>query len=86
MRRLSSLAADDPVAMIKLTAIADEELARHCLPIVMPSPADVPMAAAVLVYRPRSEPMPTVAIPVPDVATPANVPFACLGVALRCAC
>ena len=62
-------------------AIADEELARHCLLIVMASPADVPMAAAVLVYRPRSEPMPTVASLVPDVAMRANVPFACLGVA-----
>ena len=51
----------------------------------MASPADsepdVSMAAAVLVYRPRSEPMLTDAIPVPGVAMPANMPFACLGVA-----
>ena len=57
-----------------------------CLLIVMASPAASepagPTAAAVLVYRDaRSEPMPRDAIPVPDVAMPANMPFACLGAA-----
>ena len=52
----------------------------------MASPANsepaVPVEAPVLVYRyARSEPMPTDAIPVPDVAMPANMPFACHGVA-----
>jgi len=52
----------------------------------MASPASsepaVPTAAAVLVYRDaRSEPMPTGAIPVPDVAMPADMTFTCLGVA-----
>ena len=52
----------------------------------MASPAQsepaVPTAAAVLVYRDaRSEPMPTDAIPVPDVAMPAHMTFTCLGVA-----
>ena len=41
-----------------------------------------PVEAPVLVYRyARSEPMPTDAIPVPDVEMPANMPFACHGVA-----
>ena len=57
-----------------------------CLLIVMASPAASepagPTAAAVLVHRDaRSEPMPRDAILVPDVAMPANMPFACLGVA-----
>ena len=48
-----------------------------------PSEPAVPTAAAVLVYRDaRSEPMPTDAVlPVADEATPAHMPFACLGVA-----
>ena len=65
-------------------ACADEELPRGCLLIVMASPANsepaVPVEAPVLVYRyARSEPMPTDAIPVPDVVMPANMPFACHG-------
>jgi len=57
-----------------------------CLLIVMASPAASepagPTAAAVLVHRDaRSEPMPRDAILVPDVAMPANMPFACLGAA-----